>query len=94
METSRQTAILLWVLLRALRWLLWIVFFAVSYHVRANQASIMTSFGHLPFEVELVMFALGCGAVFAGFLELMARERTGFPRPAFGRDWRHPRQAA
>jgi hypothetical protein len=31
------------------------------------------------------MFGLGVAAVFAGMLELMLRERTGLPRPKFGR---------
>jgi hypothetical protein len=33
------------------------------------------------------MFGLPLAAVFAGFFELMMRERTGLPRPAFGRNW-------
>ena len=31
------------------------------------------------------MYSLGVAAVFAGFFELMIRERTGLPRPPFGR---------
>ena len=74
-----------WLFLRALRWLLWITFFVFSFYVRVNRATIVTSLNQLPQGIELLMYSLGVAAVFAGFFELMIRERTGLPRPPFGR---------
>jgi hypothetical protein len=74
-----------WLFLRALRWLLWIAYFALSFYILKNSATVLTSFGQLPQKLEVLIFGLGCGAVMVGFLELMMRERTGLPRPPFGR---------
>ena len=77
--------VVLWLLFRALRWLLWIGFFALSFYIWKNSATVLTSFGQLPQKIEVLIFGLGCGAVMVGFLELMMRERAGLLRPPFGR---------
>ena len=76
-----------WVTFRILRLGLWVV--TAAYYVRffMNRGDFLTSFGHLQTATELWMFGLPLAAVFAGFLELMARERAGLPRPALGRNW-------
>ena len=75
----------IWLFFRGLRWLLWIAYFALSFYIWKNSATVLTSFGQLPQKLEVLIFGLGCGAVMVGFLELMMRERTGLPRPPFGR---------
>jgi hypothetical protein len=87
MDESRRQWFPVWLFFRALRWLLWIAFLSVFLNVHANRESIVTSFGHLPLAIETAIFSLGIAAVFAGFLELMTRERAGIPRPAVGRNW-------
>src|SRR4030095_16620492 len=47
----------------------------------------LDSFGHILPATEFLIFALPLAAIFAGFFELMMRERTGLTRPAIGRNW-------
>ncbi len=77
-------AIMAWLFFRAARWLLWFAFFAVGFYVSWNRDDLLTGFGHLPLAVDIALFGLGNAAVFAGFMELMMRERAGIPRPKFG----------
>jgi hypothetical protein len=79
-----NAGIAVWLAARALRWLCWIAFFAICIYVRVNRASIVTSLNQLPQSLELLIYSLGCAAVFAGFLELIMRERIGLERPKFG----------
>jgi len=79
-----DSKVAIWLGFRALRWICWIAFFAVCIYVRINRATIVTSLNQLPQSVELLIYVLGCAAVFAGFFELMLREKTGLGRPKFG----------
>jgi hypothetical protein len=80
-----NAAIVTWLVLRVSRWLLWLAFFAYSIHFNVYRESHLDAYGHLFLTTELVIFGLAEAAVFAGFLELMMRERAGIPRPTFGR---------
>jgi hypothetical protein len=52
-----------------------------------HRSDYLNSFGHILPATEFLMFALPVAAIFAGFFELMMREKTGLPRPAMGRNW-------
>ncbi len=80
-----NAAIVTWLILRISRWLLWVALFALSIHFNAYPESHLDAYGHLLLTTELTMFGLAEAAVFAGFLELMMRERARIPRPTFGR---------
>ena len=75
--------IALWLFIRALRWLAWISFFGMAFYCVAYRP--MTPFGQLQLQFEVGLIALGNAGIFLGFLELMAREKAGIPRPEFGR---------
>lgn len=79
--------VLAWLFFRVLRWLCWLT--AIAYFAKffINRDGHLTPFGHLMTSTELWMFGLPMAAVFAGFFELMMREKAGLPRPAFGRNW-------
>lgn len=81
MSTARIT----WLILRASRWFLSLGFLVYSLHIFVYRESHLNSFGQLFPTTEFTIFGLGMGAVFAGFLELMMRERAGLPRPTLGR---------
>ena len=76
-----------WLFFRCLRWLFWIA--AAAYYIEffVHHADHVNSFGQLLTTTEFWMFGLPIAAIFAGFFELMMRERTGLPRPALGRNW-------
>ena len=78
-------ALITWLILRASRWFLWLGFLLYSLHIFVYRESHLNSFGHLFPTTEFAIFGLGMGAVFAGFLELMTRERAGLPTPTLGR---------
>ena len=80
-----NAAIGLWLLVRALRWLAWIGFFAYSMHFAAYRDSHVDSFSRLLPTTEAALFGFGLGALFLGFIELMLREWAGLDRPQFGR---------
>ena len=67
---------------RLLRWGAWIVFFGFALYFSLDRAPHLNSFGHLLPATELMMFGPGLVAVFAGWLELMMREKAGLKRPA------------
>jgi hypothetical protein len=75
----------IWLVLRIARWLSWIGLFAYTIYFKADPASHLDSYGHLLPTTEMALFGFGLAAVFCGMLELMAREKAGVPRPAFGR---------
>jgi hypothetical protein len=79
--------VLAWQFFRCLRWLLWLG--AAGYYIECviHRPDHLNQFGHLLPTTEFWMFSLPLMAVFAGFFELMMRERTGLPRPAFCRNW-------
>jgi hypothetical protein len=74
----------MWLLLRLVRWLAWIAFFGFSIYFLLDRTPHIDSFGQLRHETEAMMFGPAMLAVFAGFLELMMRERAGIARPSFG----------
>ena len=76
-----------WLFFRCLRWLLWIAAAAYYTEFYVHRSDHLNSFGHILPATEFLMFALPVAAIFAGFFELMMRERTGLPRPAIGRNW-------
>jgi hypothetical protein len=76
-----------WLFFRCLRWLLWIATAAYYTEFYVHRSDHLNSFGHILPATEFLMFALPVAAIFAGFFELMMRERTGLPRPAIGRNW-------
>ena len=77
-------AIRTWLIFRALRWLLWIAFAIYNIEFLVHRANHVNTFGHLLRTTEACMFGLGVAAVFAGFFELMMRERAGIQAPEFG----------
>ena len=77
----------IWLFFRCMRWLLWLSAAAYNIEFVLNRSSHQNTFGHLLITTEFWMFSLPIAALFAGFVELMAREQAGIPRPAFGRNW-------
>lgn len=79
-----NSAIAIWLCFRVLRWAAWIFFFALSFYFLSDRQPHLNSFGHLLPMTELLMFGPTLVAVFAGFFELMMRERAGIVRPSLG----------
>jgi len=77
-------AVATWLFFRLLRWAAWIFFFGFAFYFNLNRAAHLNSFVHLLPMTEMMMFGSGIIAVFAGFFELMMREKAGIPRPSFG----------
>jgi hypothetical protein len=65
--------------MRIVRWGLWIGFLVYSAYFVFDRAPHLTQFGHLKLYAEIFMFGLPLGAVTAGFLELMFRDRAHGP---------------
>jgi hypothetical protein len=84
-NAMKNAALVTWLVLRISRWLFWLGFFAYCFYVNYFWADLVNQFGHLPFDIEVVIFGLANAAVFAGLLELMMRERAKIPRSTFGR---------
>jgi hypothetical protein len=76
-----NSAVATWLLFRAMRWLAWIGFLLYSAHFIAYRSEHVTGLGHLVRTTEVALFGLATAAVFAGFFELMMRERAGLDRP-------------
>jgi hypothetical protein len=76
-----NAAIAMWLFFRAMRWLAWIGFFLYCGHFVLYRQEHLNSFGQLVPTSEAGMFGLSLAAVFAGFFELMMRERAGLARP-------------
>jgi len=74
----------LWLLFRAIRWLACITFLAWSAWFIHDRAPHLNSFGQLLPGAEAMWFLSAVAALFAGFLELMMRERAGLQRPSVG----------
>jgi len=70
-----------WVFFRLLKWGLFLGFLFCMFYFSVYRASVVTSFGHLPMHLEVLIFGLGVGAGLAGLLEMMMREQAGVPRP-------------
>ena len=73
-----------WLIARTIRWLAWIVFFGWSFYFWLDRAPHFNSLGQLLPRSEALWFFSATVGVFAGFVELMMRERAGLPRPRFG----------
>jgi hypothetical protein len=69
----KKMAFVVWLVLRATRWLCYIGFLAYAYYFEH----------HLRSTKEAWLFGLGVGGIFVGFLELMMREKAGIARPYF-----------
>jgi hypothetical protein len=82
-----RAAVMPWLVFRCLRWLLWLA--AIGYFIEfaINRTNHIDWNRQLLLATEMWMFCLPLAAVFAGFLELAAREKAGLDRPDFGRDW-------
>ena len=76
-----NSAVATWLFFRALRWLAWIAFFIYSAHFIAYRSEHVTALGHLQPASEAGLFGFSIIAIFAGFFELMMRERAGLDRP-------------
>ena len=76
-----NSAIAAWLVFRAVRWLSWFGFLVWSVHFLTNRQDHVTSLGHLQPMTEAGLFGFGVLSVFAGFFELMMRERAGLARP-------------
>jgi len=76
-----NSSVATWLLFRAVRWLAWIGFFLYSAHFIANRSEHIDRFGQLYPSTEAGLFGFAIAAIFAGFFELMMRERAGLDRP-------------
>jgi hypothetical protein len=77
-------AVTMWMFFRVLRWASWLYFLGFAIYFVSDRQPHLNSFGHLLPITELQMFGSGLVAVFAGFLELMMREKAGIQRPVAG----------
>jgi len=73
-----------WLFFRLLQWVAWIYFFGFAFYFWLDRAPHLNSFGHLQNATEAKMFIPAVVAVFAGFLQMMMREKAGLARPQFG----------
>jgi hypothetical protein len=80
-----NAAIVRWLLVRALRWLAWIGFFAYSLHFAVDRESHVDSFSRLLLTTEAALFGFGLAALFLGFIELLMRDWAGLERAELGR---------
>ena len=69
---------------RYARWLLWIAVLAYAAEYLLNPRDHLDSFNRLLRTTEFWLFTLPTLAMFAGFFELMMRDKAGLPRPKFG----------
>jgi hypothetical protein len=79
MEAAMNGWLAAWMAMRIVRWGLWIGLLVYSAYFLYDRAPHLTQFGHLKLSAELFMFGLPLGAVTAGFLELMFRDRAHGP---------------
>ncbi len=76
--------IVMWLFFRFLLLAAWLFFLGFSFYFWLDSAPHLNSFGHLLHKTEAMIFGSGLLAMFAGFLELMMRERAGIQRPSLG----------
>jgi formate hydrogenlyase subunit 3/multisubunit Na+/H+ antiporter MnhD subunit len=69
---------------RYARWLLWLAALGYSADYLIHPSSHTDSFNHLLRTTAFWMFTLPNAALFAGFLELMMRDKAGLARPKWG----------
>ena len=79
--------VLAWMFFRCLRWAFWLAAAAYYLECRLNRADHVSQFGLLMPMTEFWLFGLPIAAVFAGFMEMMLRERAGLDRPNMLGDW-------
>ena len=58
--------------------------FGFAFYFSLDRAPHLNSFGHLQTVTEAKMFIPAFVGVFAGFLQMMMREKAGLARPKFG----------
>ena len=76
-RSAKTLPVVVWLFFRLLRWASWLYFFGFSFYFLFSRQIHLNSFGHLLPITELQMFGPALAAVFAGFFELMMRERAG-----------------
>ena len=79
-----DAALVTWLAFRALRWLGWLGFLGYSAAFFLDPQSHFDNFRQLYHSTEAALFGFALLAIFAGFFELMMRERAGFDRPELG----------
>jgi hypothetical protein len=79
-----DAAFAIWLAFRALRWIGWLAFFGYTIAFLLDPESHFNSFRQLYHSTEAALFGFALLAIFAGFFELMMRERAGFDRPNAG----------
>jgi hypothetical protein len=70
----------LWSTIRYTRWLLWLAFLGYAVEFQIHRQQHMNLFGQLSPRTEVWMFGLALGAVTAGMLELLMRDKAGIKR--------------
>ena len=80
-----DAALVTWLAFRALRWVCWLGLLVYSFLFLIDPRGHFDNFGQLLHATEAALFGFTIVAVFAGFFELMMREKAGFDRPTFGR---------
>jgi hypothetical protein len=84
LEQIMDAALATWLAFRVLRWLGWLGFLGYSISFFIDPRSHFDNFGQLHHTSEAALFGFALLAIFAGFFELMMRERAGFERPELG----------
>lgn len=79
-----DAAVMAWLAFRVLRWIGWLGFFGYSVAFLMDRSSHFDRFGQLYHSTEAALFGFALMAIFAGFFELMMRERAGVARPTLG----------
>jgi hypothetical protein len=74
----------IWLAFRILRWLGWLGLIAYSVAFFVDPRAHFNAFGQLYHSSEAALFGFTLLAIFAGFFELMMRERAGLDRPNLG----------
>ena len=79
--------LLTWQVLRVLKWVFWVA--TIGYYIEClvHRSAHQNAFGQLLHTSEFWLFGLPIAAVFAGFMEMAAREEAGLRRPEVLRDW-------
>ena len=79
-----MTASQAYLFFRYARWLLWFAALGYSIEYLLHPRGHTDSSNHLLLTTEFWMFSLPNLAMFAGFFELMMRNKAGLPRPRLG----------
>jgi hypothetical protein len=77
----------IWQTARILKWVCWVALALYYVECIVHRSAHQNQFGQLLHTTEFWMFFLPIAAVAFGFLEIASREKAGFARPNFLRDW-------